>query len=367
MDDDSYNLVLDFDANDPETYEKVHNCLMRLSPDTKEKLDRFLVHGKVILKRKADPKKDRHIVELLRHTGGVCRFEKALQSNAKKSNSTPGPKIICPQCQRSQTLSLACCYCGVIIEKAQKLRQVQLQAKTSPAVPVAVSIPLLTTPRKTFRDRGLDGVRRIWTWMQYDRFEKAKIQRWSQRLGDALMRCAIVFVIALILEIGWLYLGAWMWFIYTSTPVGQYYLSAANPIAESIAAIAQMDLTALGWQASLTAFYLCLFAGAIGQFCHLIRYFHEPFGFSAKGLLWGLPLSAAAAWVLSREATVIRFSIAYVIVFVPTLVMMNRCFCLAQAVIPELGTLVREAGHTMGGIHRAYNILKKWTDGWSPF
>ena len=364
MDAEHYKLVLFFDVADAAICQKVRECLTCISsPLATKKLDQVMLRGKVIIKKNADPAKDRRLVALLEKTGAECRFEKTTSSpppsgpNVTASIDMAGEEMVCPVCRHSQIKAAECRFCGVIVKKARpKTETPALQPiRETPEPQSAPEIPSTWRPWADRVRRGYQRIQPFVDWMQGTAIKNGQIQRWSQKLGDAVARGIISFVIALLLEIGLLHLGHMLWFVYTATPVGQYYLASAGTHAQCLQYLAQLDLMLLGWQATVTAVCICLIAGAVGRFSQLVRFFHDPFGLPVKLVLWGLPLAGAAAWAISRNDEMISFEIAWLIVLVPTVLMVNRSIQLSKLMVPELSTVF---GISAGGFEKTYHLLK---------
>ncbi len=358
-----YKLVLFFDVADAAICQKVRECLTCISsPLATKKLDQVMLRGKVIIKKNADPAKDRRLVALLEKTGAECRFEKINSSppptrpNVTASIDLAAEEMVCPVCRQSQIKAAECRYCGVIVKKARpKIEMPDPPPIRETSAPQPAAEIRSTWPWADRLRRAYQRIQPFVDWMQGTAPKKSQVQRWSQKVGDAIARGIISFVIALLLEIGLLHLGHMLWFVYTATPVGQYYLASAGTHAQSLQYLAQLDLMLLGWQATVTAVCICLIAGAVGRFSQLVRFFHDPFGLPVKLVLWGLPLAGAAAWAISRNDEMISIEIAWLIVLVPTVLMVNRSIQLSKLMVPELSTFF---GLSAGGFEKTYHLLK---------
>jgi hypothetical protein len=370
MADRSYNLVLYFDPNRAITQQKVRDCLARLAPMQVDRMETSLQRGRVILKRNAAPEKDQRIIELFAETGAICRFE---EKAAKSAQPLPGAgktrsiqtEMVCPKCNRTQLLATECSHCGLIVGKFKK----QIQPVPAPQMPFkSPSESPQTRPRPWAMRKAKYGpsIEKAWTWLKGNPLGNARLQQWSNRLADALFRCVVVFMVALILEIGLLYMAKIVWYVYTATQVGQVYLAKFGGEANSIQHLMQSNPVRVGWQAGITVLIICVLVAIAGQWLHLVRFFYLPFGFLGHTVLWVLPLTAFSAWLLYQVGLTNHIGVSGVVTLLPTFLLLPSCMHLGQTLVPDMGTVIRAARGTTGGLAERFSLLKhsikKWWD-----
>jgi hypothetical protein len=151
----------------------------------------------------------------------------------------------------------------------------------------------------------------------------------------------------------------WLWYIYTATPVGQRFLEMPAAQAAGFQYLAQLNLVMVALKVTLTVLIVGLAAGTAGQLLHFIRLFHEPLSFLARSLFWTLPLAGVAGRLIYREDPMISLALAWIIAFVPTLILLNRSFGLVQTLVPEVGTLISPIRHASGGLLPVIDWLNK--------
>ncbi len=352
-------LVLYFDRNNPETYRNISDCLARVSPATKGKMDPFLASGRFVLKRNADPETDLPLAVMFEAAGGYCRFETTgpkisepsarTTTTAQAESPIPPSLMVCPKCQCSQPVAAECHYCGVVIRKVyqQQIRSA-LATTYTPSTPLPVHLSLW----EKLRNRSDEVMALFKNLMPGGDSDGIKIHRWSQRVWDAFSRLIIVLILSLVFEIAMLHMMDGMWYVYTATPAGQHFVAIEGGAGESLQYAFELNLIELGLRATICALVLCLVAGAAGQLVHLLRFFYTPFGFFGHLLLWGLPLTAVNAWCMCTDHPHIMFSVAFVFSLIPVVLLMNRSFCLIQALVPEMGALISTVYFLPGGLGR---------------
>ena len=207
---------------------------------------------------------------------------------------------------------------------------------------------------------------KIWHWMKGNPLNGEMIQQWSKRLADAVFRCVVVFLVAMALNVGLLFLARIVWFIYTSTAVGQVYLAKFANEASGILHLMHSNPALVGWQASITVLVICVLVGIAAQWFHLIRFFYLPFGFMGHSLLWVLPLMGLSGWHLYHKGFTNQMGISCALTLLPSLLLLPCCIHLVQTTVPEMGTLIRIGRGATGGLdHHIYRLkrqIRTWWD-----
>ena len=376
MDNDLYTVTLQFDARNDGMRASVQNCLAQIKGVSPERLASLPGNGRLIVQRNADPKLAQRLKKALDATGAQCRLVRQSPQPAAEqvatlkgrrpplAGQTEPTTVTCPQCGFTQPALPECRACGIIFAKARPRGAI-------PTGPVEANPlkeePLLTqdlvSPWERLRRQILPSV---WAWLRGQTCGKDDLRRWSQKLGDALGRCALVFCLTLILETGLLFMSRLMWFVYTHTPVGEYYLTRMGEEAEAIQNLMQMEIWLLTWRTTLLALLVCLATGAIVRVAHLMRYFYEPLGMVGKIFLWCLPLIAGVGWLASQQEPWPPYAVACMLMAVPTACLLSTCFNLAEVLLPELGEVFNRGFRMLPGAHDTLfglkDKLRQWRD-----
>ena len=238
-------------------------------------------------------------------------------------------------------------------------------------------------PRRTKPDEVFAGLRRqistvagFWQKLNHP-FNLGNLNGWAQRVADRFIHCGLVFILALILETGLVYLGKMMWYLYTATPVGQYYLEKmaehAEPIPsfpfendDGIQRVLDADPLLISWNSTLTAMWVGFLIGCATQLFHLIRYLYDSQGIIGKLIIWFIPSAGLSAWLIGQQDPFPDYSSACALVALPTLCVLPGCLRFAQAAVPELGVLLKIISAAVANKEKTWNhILKKirlWLD-----
>jgi hypothetical protein len=348
MDDNRYTVILHYDPNHKKIHEKVITCLSRLDPTASKRFVKTQLTGQVIIKRNTDLATAKRLKYILRDTGARCSVQKIVSNmppgigkDQKSADGAPGshretsPLLIrCPNCGYQQPPALECRACRIIISKAKPRRE---------SKPVELPSAEKHLPRQPALSQFLNAVRHharpavaLMQKIQHP-IGVEKLTSWAQRVADRLIRCGLVFIIALILEVGLLSLGKMMWFLYTATTVGQYYLEKLPEKAEMFERIVHADPLTLGWDTTLTVLYVGLLIGCAAQVLHLIRNLYESQGIIGKLAFWVGPSVGLTAWIISQRHPYPEYALATTLVAVPTLCMLSSCLYLTQTILPEIG------------------------------
>ncbi len=345
-----YNVLLNYDPENQEIHQKVMTCLSRLDPTVLKRLEKVNLNGRLIVKRDADLATARRLEQILRDTGALCCVQKlklqplptaeqAPLSGSRLASTQQGTDPLltaCPNCGYQQPPGTECRTCGIIFSKF-RIRRKAAQ-NDAPAIGK-------NPPKGHHTSRILNKVRQsapavvaLLEKIQHP-LRADKLTGWARRVADRVIRCGIVFFIALFLQIGLLSVGKMLWFLYVSTPMGQYYLEKLPEKTEMLLRIVNADPLILGWDTTLAALFVGLFLGCVAQVMHLIRYLYESQGFVGKLALWIVPSMAITAWVITRQHPYPDYALAGTLAALPILCMLSSCLYLAQTVLPEIGDL----------------------------
>jgi hypothetical protein len=350
MENHRYNVILSYDPNDLEIHRNVIACLFDLDPKAARRFKNAKFTGRMIIKRGADLMTAKRFGHLFRHTGATSSFQKIVSQPApldgnsapahgsQASHRTPNMMAPCPNCGHQQLQVEECEVCGIIIAKA-KTRPAPAQT----AAPVAQTHP--SNPWAMLRMlKGAERIRRPFgALLQKIQHPLAvdKLSGWAQQVADRLIRCGLVLVIALILEVGLLVFYKMTWLLYIATTTGQYYIKTFPEKAAVLERIAHADPLSLGLDTTLTVLWIGLLVGAVAQLLHLIGHLYESQHFIGKLVIWFAPSIGAAAWVMTQQEPFPEMTHAAILVALPALCMLSSCLYLAQAILPGVGELLK--------------------------
>jgi hypothetical protein len=338
MEKNRYTVALRYDPQDTEIHQRVVARLARIDPDAVQKFKRSAFTGRLILKRNADPTTAGRLKQLFSATGAVCdiRAESETPGAGLSTGKRPShpPMIQCPNCGCEQPGAPECRSCGIIIAKAGRPRPhrtAEDPAATTPSGPPPRNKP-------SHLRRWIRAASALVEKIEHP-IDVRKLTTWSKRVADRLIRCAIVFTIALALEIGLLAMGKMLWSLYTATAMGQYYIERLPEQAQVFSAVAQADPLSLGLDTTIVVLCVSLLVACAAQILHLPRYLYESQGFIGKLLLWFIPCTGLTAWVISQRYPYPELPLAGTITAVPTLCILSSCLYLARILLPEVGDL----------------------------
>lgn len=380
MEEDRYNVILSYDPNDSQIHRKVVSALFKKAPLAAQRFEEATFNGRKIIRRGVDLKTAEGFGRLFRGTGATCTLQKmtlnppasadqnkvaAEGSQNAPTSSVPTPAA-CPNCGHPVSQSEECRGCGIIIAKAKARRKppkaaapvVEKTALPSSTPSVIARVmekaeaycgPLVTLLKKIRHPIPVD-----------------KISGWGQTVADRLIRCGLVFVIAMVLETAMLVMGRMMWSLYTATVSGGHYLKSFPEKAAVYRQITQANPVSLGFEATLTMLWIGLLVGCVCQLLHLIHHLYESQHLIGKLILWFAPFIGAGAWALTRQMPFLSMVDAVLLVTLPALCLLSSCLYLARALLPELGPILNVGASTVGAISgargRIFQNIRQWVD-----
>src|SRR5512145_1542361 len=136
-----------------------------------------------------------------------------------------------------------------------------------------------------------------------------------------------------------LYAVKYLWFMYTSTPIGQAYGRYFPESYRLTNGILNSNFIYLAAGITLPSFVICLIAGALFQFFHLTRYLYSNRGFIGRIIFFGLPLSYLAAVYFWHIGEFSQLDTSFILTVFPVLCVFMGAFKLAAVWIPEFADL----------------------------
>jgi hypothetical protein len=133
------------------------------------------------------------------------------------------------------------------------------------------------------------------------------------------------------------------WFTYRDTHVGLVFVKQVGSRYGFLAQILKEDIVRLSFDLTLSAFVICLIISTVCQFMYFGRFFQGLNGWLHKFMYWGIPLTVIVSAYFYRwpQYPVDRWSAAYILYFIPTLCVYGLCFKITNALLPEIGTVIK--------------------------
>jgi hypothetical protein len=155
-----------------------------------------------------------------------------------------------------------------------------------------------------------------------------------------LLICTIVTFILL------LYALKYLWFLYTSTAIGQAYGVYFSQSYHLTNEILNKSFIGLALRITLSSFIICFIVSALFQFLHLTRYLYSGRGLIGKIVFFGLPLAFLVAVYLRYTGEFAQLNTAFTMAVFPVLGVFTGGFKLTEAWIPELSDVKHRVGKT---------------------
>jgi hypothetical protein len=383
MEEDRYNVILCYDPDDSQIHRKVVSALFEKAPLVAQRFEEAKFNGRMIIRRGVDMKTAKGFRRLFGDTGATCTFHKitatppdcpdenrAAVKGSPPPQASPDPTApACPNCGHPVSQSEVCRECGIIIAKAKARRSLPQE----PAPVVAKPEPSSSTPSlmaavmdkaQTYCSPLVTLLKKIQHPIPVD-----NISGWGQTVADRMIRCGLLFAIALVVEIGMLVMGRMMWSLYTATVSGEQFLKSFPERAQVYQHITRADPLALGFDATLTMLWLGLLVGCVCQLLHLIHHLYESQNLIGKFIIWFAPLIGAGAWIMTRQMPYLQTVHAMLLVTLPALCLLSSCLYLARALLPELGQVLKfgvsKAGAISGSRGTVLQNIRQWVDSFS--
>ena len=155
--------------------------------------------------------------------------------------------------------------------------------------------------------------------------------------GDLAFEGLMLVTAAAVLSVVFYALCKLSWYSYLVTPIGQLYPYYFPERARIMSAVLGQDLFLFPMVLTGIALFLGLLAGAVCRLLHITRYGYTSRGLVGRILLFGLPLTAAAAVFTQAIFAIPHWGAAYGATLLPTLLVFSFCFKSTGFLLPEIG------------------------------
>ncbi len=177
----------------------------------------------------------------------------------------------------------------------------------------------------------------------------AKILEYVRKRVGVVAQVVLLLACTIGVYILLLYAAKYLWFIYTSTPIGQAYAKYFPQSYQITNDVLHRNLIHLAFNTTLSSFVICLIIGALFQFLHLTRYLYDGRGLIGKIVFFGLPLAYLSALYFSYLGEFGQLDTAFTMTVFPALGVFTGGFKLTEAWIPELSDLKNRFGRKKQG------------------
>ena len=168
------------------------------------------------------------------------------------------------------------------------------------------------------------------------KIKAAKFLQYFQKLLSRVTEIIVLIAFTVVAYTFLLYFAKYLWVIFTATNVGQIYAKIYKESYRITNDVFSRGVISLAINLTLTSCVICLIVGSIFKFLHIIRYFYSARGFLGRIIFTGLPLTYIVAIYMHYEGDFSHMDTAFIVAFVPTLLVFNGCFRLADEPVPEL-------------------------------
>lgn len=166
-------------------------------------------------------------------------------------------------------------------------------------------------------------------------------------LWELALESAFLLVFTAVLNYLFLHGIKMFWLSYTSTPVGDLFLSKSGERVRFIFKLISCDIVELSIHLTLAAFVIFLIISAVCQLLHVVRYFYSHRGLPARVVYWGLPLAGFVAYYLGYFYQFDKWGGLYIIALLPTLLVFMLCFKISEKLLPELGFVINKVYYSL--------------------
>lgn len=139
-------------------------------------------------------------------------------------------------------------------------------------------------------------------------------------------------------NIGLLYFAQLLFGFYLKAPMGPEFIASNPELMDTIAQLTGMGFEQLSITLTLTAFIACLVILVACKLFYLARYI-SPMGIVGRAIIFILPFSAVVAALIPDSVPVGGWGVAFSLSVLPTLLMFNICFTIADELFLEMDDL----------------------------
>ena len=160
------------------------------------------------------------------------------------------------------------------------------------------------------------------------------LPEYGQKLGNLLIQAVLLVVLVIAGNTLLLYFCKSLWYVFTSTLVGNRYVIAYPQKAGVIFSLFNQNLFAYATHVTLVSLAFCLAAGFLAKILQISRSISGR-SFFFLAVCYGLPLTIAVTAYLHNPALAGDWYLTLGIALVPTLALFRWCFVFFDNIIPD--------------------------------
>lgn len=172
--------------------------------------------------------------------------------------------------------------------------------------------------------------------------KSSKILQYFRKFPGAFVEIALLIICTAVICIGLLYMSKYLWFIYTSSPVGEKYAGLFTESYKITNDILNRNFIRLGMMLTLTSFTICLIAGIVCKFFLITRYLYSSRGYLIRTVFFGAPLTYLVALYMHHAGEFSHIDTAVTVAIIPALCVFAGCFSLADEFVPDLMDIIHK-------------------------
>lgn len=343
-----YTVELIFNPKDMSACAGVRSFLEGFKHLTPNRIEAAIEKGKILLKRNVGYKEACAILQHVRIEGAKCNLKKQvlaqpddtrMDKNKLTDNTVAkvvAKDVVCPKCSSKQLFTTECRHCGIVFSKIHDPRKPsdRLDARDNAKREEWQLSPGLVSegpPAKRLTSVRLL-IARMAGW-------RRNVNKWTKKPLSALIDCGVMTLTALFLEITLLFIGKYLWFILSSTQVGEYYAQTHPDAAALIEAILGSGATVFSTHVVLWVLTTNLLLSLFAQITHLARFYLDSDSVVVK-CIWILSSALLSAWGIYQKELCPSLPLTFVLTLPPTFCLLKSCLNLTKTILPEMGGIV---------------------------
>lgn len=168
------------------------------------------------------------------------------------------------------------------------------------------------------------------------KFKGAKIHRYLRKIFNPFTDTVLLIVATIIAYISLLFFLKYLWYLFTSTPVGEAYAEYFSYDYQITNDVLSANLINLATMLTIVSFMISFLIGSVCKFFFIVRYFYSNRSLLLRIVFFGLPLAYISAACMRYLFDFGHMSTAFTIAVVPTLCVFAGAFRIAEEYVPEL-------------------------------
>lgn len=197
----------------------------------------------------------------------------------------------------------------------------------------------------------------------------AKLLEYFRKLARTFVEIVLLIICTALVCICLLYMSKYLWFIFTSSPVGEKYSVLFTESSRTTNDILSRDFIRLAINLTLTSFAICLIIGIICKFFLITRYLYSARGYLVRIIFFGLPLTYIVAFYMRYTGDFSHIDTAFTVAVIPVLCVFAGCFSFADEFVPDLTDIKGRFSKKTGKLRKrkdtnqnVHDFTERWND-----